>query len=159
MARHLPTYVGMTHRAEQTLSDSLRQVGEGHPDDGEVGVVAEVLAAFHDEHVRRLGPIAERYGEEHVDEPERLHADGLSQTRKGPVGLLRDLQDLYLLASLVETSWMVLVQAAQGARDKELQEVGEQALTDAGRTLQWLTTQIKVSAPQALLASLIHRGQ
>ena len=151
MARHLPVYVGMVHRAERTLSDSLRQVGKGHPDDGEVGVVAEVLARFHDENVRRLDPIAERYGEEDVEEPERLHADGVGQTRKGPVGLLRDLQDLYLLAALVDTSWIVLGQAAQGARDTQLQQVAERARTDAGRTLQWLTTQLKASAPQALL--------
>ena len=38
-----------------------------------------------------------------VDEPERLHADGLTSTREGEIGLLRDLQDLHLLATLVQT--------------------------------------------------------
>ena len=50
-----------------------------------------------------------RYGQTTSDdEPERLHAEGLAQTRTGPVGLLRDLQDLYLLVSFVEMTWTVV---------------------------------------------------
>ncbi|HET9137939.1 VOC family protein [Actinophytocola sp.] len=37
-----------------------------------------------------------RYGEHREAESERLHATGLDHTRSGAVGLLRDLQDLYL---------------------------------------------------------------
>ena len=48
-------------------------------------------------------PVVERRGEDRTDnEPERLHAEGLSATRQGPVGLLRDLQELNLLASLLD---------------------------------------------------------
>ena len=57
------------------------------------------------------------------DEPQRLHAEGLAQTRTGPVGLLRDLQDLYLLVSFVEMTWTVVRQAAQALRDGELLDV------------------------------------
>lgn len=49
---------------------------------------------------KKLLPIVDRYVEQTPDnEPERLHADSLSETRSGPVGLLRDLQDVHMLAT------------------------------------------------------------
>ncbi|GAA3336521.1 hypothetical protein GCM10020358_08990 [Amorphoplanes nipponensis] len=115
----------------------------------------EALAAFSDEHVRRLTPIVERYGEQRhggdVAEPERLHADGLAQVRSGPVGLLRDLQDLHVLGTLVQTTWTAILQAAQGLRDRELIAVAEQAGGETARQLSWLNTRLKEAAPQALI--------
>jgi hypothetical protein len=88
-----------------------------------------------------------------VDEPERLHAEGLAEVRSGPVGLLRDLQDLYLLATLVHTSWLLITQAAQGARDHDLLEVAQHCQSETERQLTWLTTRMKAAAPQALLVT------
>lgn len=152
MARHLSTYVGLVHRGEQTLVDSLRQVADGHPDDPDTVLVCRSLARLHEGGVRRLAPIAERYGEEQVEEPERLHADALTTTREGGVGLLRDLQDLYLLAALLQTTWTVLEQAAQGARDDDLLTLSTEGLTQVTRTMTWLTTHLKAASPQILLA-------
>ena len=96
----------------------------------------------------------DRYGEaEEDDEPERLHADGLSETRSGPVGLLRDLQDLYLLASLVDITWTAVKQAAQGLRDKELIDVVERCESETQVQLGWLSTRMKQAAPQALIVA------
>jgi hypothetical protein len=148
---HLATYVGLVHRGEQTLAESFRQVGEGHAAEADVTHMCETLATMCDRHVERLGPVARRYGEVEVEEPARLHAEGLSTTRQGGVGLLRDLQDLHLLASLVSTSWTVVEQAAQGARDIELFEIAQQCGRDTSRQLGWLTTRLKAAAPQALL--------
>ncbi|MFH9818245.1 hypothetical protein [Streptomyces sp. NPDC017230] len=110
-----------------------------------------------DDHVRGLTPIARRYGEQHsgddVEEPERLHADGIAAVRPGAVGLLRDLQDLFLLATLVQTSWTAVTQAAQGARDRELLDLAQQANTQTSRQLTWLNTRMKSAAPQALLVA------
>jgi hypothetical protein len=39
---------------------------------------------------------------------------GLTTVRGGPVGLLRDLQDLYQLDNLVDSTWMLVGQAAHG---------------------------------------------
>ena len=152
----LSTYVGMLHRAEQTLAESLRTIGTAHAAESDVEVsCCELLATMSDRHVRSLGPIAERYGEQRagddVEEPDRLHADGLADGRSGPVGLLRDLQDLYVLASLVQTTWTVVYQAAQGVRDGELMKAAEDANADTSRQLAWLNTRMKVAAPQALL--------
>jgi hypothetical protein len=152
MARHLSTYVGLVHRGEQTLVDSLRQVADGHPEDPDTVLVCRSLARLHEGGVGRLAPIAERYGEEQVEEPERLHADALTTTREGGVGLLRDLQDLYLLAALLQTTWTVLEQAAQGARDDDLLTLSTDGLTQVKRTMTWLTTHLKAASPQILLA-------
>jgi hypothetical protein len=74
-----------------------------------------------------------RYGEHREQEPERLHAAALDGTRTGPVGLLRDLQDLYLLASLTELTWTVVGQAAQGLRDQELVDLVTSGEQDTAR--------------------------
>ena len=151
----LALYVGMLHRAEETLAESFRVVADAHAAEVDVFHGCQTLAKMSDEHVRLLAPIAERYGErvegEEVEEPDRLHADGVAKGRTGPVGLLRDLQDLYLLASLVQTTWTVIYQASQGVRDHELMDAAETASSSTDRQLAWLNTQLKVTAPQALL--------
>jgi len=154
---HLATYVALLHRTEQTLADSFRTVGQGHAAEPDVAHLCETLAATSDEHVRLLEPIAQRYGEQgsgdDVDEPERLHAAGLAQTRSGAVGLLRDLQDLRLLGTLAQTTWTVVGQAAQGLRDHELLDVAQEASRSTARQLSWLDTRMRAAAPQALLVA------
>jgi hypothetical protein len=151
MGRGLPTYVGLAHHGEQILAESLRQVAGGHPEDPDTALVCASLARLHDGNVERLAPIAQRYGEEKVDEPERLRGEALTSTREGGVGLLRDLQDLYLLAALLQTTWTVLEQAAQGARDDELLEGAKDCAAQVKRTMTWLTTHLKTASPQILL--------
>ena len=150
----LPIYLGLLDRAEQTLEDSYRQVADGHGDEPDVRVLCHRLADQCREHRRRLAPAVDRYGESREeDEPERLHAEGLSETRSGPVGLLRDLQDLYLLASLVDITWMMVKQAAQALRDAELLGAVEHCEHEAEVQLRWLETRMKMAAPQALIAA------
>ncbi|GAA3929202.1 hypothetical protein GCM10023085_08220 [Actinomadura viridis] len=150
---HLSTYVGLLHTSLRTLADAFRQVGDGHAEEPDVHHICHVLATGIDGHVDRLAPIVERYGEHREEEPERLHAAGLDSTRSGPVGLLRDLQDLYMLASLTDITWTAVGQAAQGLRDRELLDVVESCEQDTDRQLSWLRTRIKQSAPQALIAA------
>jgi hypothetical protein len=154
---HLSTYVGLLHRTEQTLADSLHAVGEGHAQEADVLYLCRTLARMSEEHVRLLAPIAERYGEEQegdgVDEPDRLHAAGVGETRSGAVGLLRDLQDLHLLASLASTTWTAVGQGAKGLRDRELIDVCGRASATNARQLTALLTRMKTAAPQALLVA------
>jgi hypothetical protein len=151
---HLATYVALADRSEQTLADSFRAVGQGHAQHPDVLFTCQTLAGMSDDHVRRLAPMAQRYGEDNeVAEPERLHAAGLAEVRSGPVGLLRDLQDLYVLASLVQTTWTVVAQGARGLRDDDLLAVAEAANKDTSRQLAWLNTRMKVAAPQALIVA------
>ncbi|MBT2586398.1 hypothetical protein [Arthrobacter sp. ISL-95] len=151
---NLHIYLGLLHRGEQTLASSFRQVSEGHGDEPDIHFLCQSLGGQSEHHVALLLPVVERYGEEGSDnEPERLHAQGLSETRSGPVGLLRDLQDLYVLASLVDITWTVMEQAGQALRDSELLSVVEQCHQETEVQLRWLKTRIKQAAPQALLVA------
>jgi hypothetical protein len=150
---HLATYLGLLHTAEKSLAEGFRRVGAGHAAEPDVRHLCEVLAGWCDRHIAALAPIVQRYDEHREDEPERLLADELGETRSGGVGLLRDLQDLYTLASFVDITWTVVGQAGQGLRDPELLDVVAACEGETGRQLLWLTTRIKQAAPQALIAA------
>jgi hypothetical protein len=150
---HLATYVGLADHSEKTLADSFRIVAEGHAHVVDVFHTCLLLAGWSDAHRERLAPAVERYGEQDVEEPERLHAAGLAKTRSGEIGLLRDLQDLHVLAALVQTTWTVIAQGAQGLRDRELLEIAEASNAETSRQLSWLNTRMKVAAPQALIVA------
>jgi hypothetical protein len=150
---HLSTYVGLADHSEKTLAASLRAVADGHARVADVFHTCHLLAGMSDAHRRRLVPVVERYGEDDVEEPERLHHDGLAQAREGEIGLLRDLQDLHVLATLVQTTWTVIAQGAQGLRDRELLQIATEANADTARQLTWLNTRMKAAAPQALIVA------
>jgi hypothetical protein len=154
---HLATYVGLADHSEKTLADSFRTVGQGHANASDVFHMCQTLAKMSDAHRRLLEAVVSRYGEqqagEGVEEPERLHAAGLAEARAGEIGLLRDLQDLHVLATLVQTTWTVIAQGAQGLRDHELLEIATNANSETSRQLTWLNTRMKAAAPQALIVS------
>jgi hypothetical protein len=150
---HLSTYVGLADHSEKTLADSFRAVAEGHAREVDVFHTCHLLAQMSDHHREALAPVVNRYGEENLTEPERLHASGVAQVREGAIGLLRDLQDLHLLATLVQTTWTVIAQGAQGLRDPELLDVATSSQAETARQLSWLTTRMKAAAPQALIVA------
>ena len=150
---HLATYLGLLETGERTLAESYRQVADGHAAEADIHHTCHHLAQQCDRHVERLGPLVRRYGEERVDEPERLHAEGLSETRAGGVGLLRDLHDLYMLASYLDIAWTMVGQAGQGARDQEVIDVVAACDGEISTQLSFLTTRMKSAAPQALLVA------
>jgi hypothetical protein len=150
---HLATYVGLADHSEQVLADSFRTVSEGHAHVADVHHLCLTLAGMSDEHRERLAPVAARYGEEELDEPERLRAEALPAAREGEIGLLRDLQDLHLLATLVKSTWLVIAQGAQGLRDDELLDIARSSQAETDRQLAWLDTRMKAAAPQALIVA------
>ncbi|HEU4948341.1 MAG TPA: hypothetical protein VFT31_14415 [Kribbella sp.] len=148
---HLATYTGLLHESEQALADAFRRVGSHHRDEPDVYYQCESLARQVDLQVEALAPVVQRYGEQRDPEPEQLQAAEFGGTRTGGIGLLRDLQDLYVLASFVDITWTVIGQAAQGLRDHELIEIVSSRQQDTARQLTWLQTRIKQSAPQVLI--------
>lgn len=95
----------------------------------------------------------ERYGEGAPAEPDRLYHELFTKTRSGGLGLLRDLQDLYLMASACDISWTMIDQAAQGVPDRDLLEVVTSCEGQSATQIKWLTTRMKEAAPQALLVA------
>lgn len=151
---HLSTYVALADHSEEILAESFRVLADGRPDVHDVFHMSHTLAAMSDAHRDKLRPIVQRYGEDDsVDEPERLRATGVAEVRGGEIGLLRDLQDIHLLATLVSTTWTVIAQGAQGLRDRELLDLAQSSKQDTGRQLTWLETRMKTAAPQALIVA------
>jgi hypothetical protein len=150
---HVSTYVGLADHSEKTLAEALRAVADGHMDAPDIYHTCLLMAGWSDRHRERLAPVVERYGEDGLEEPERLHHDGLAGVREGQVGLVRDLQDLLVLATMVQSTWTVVLQAAEGLRDRELREIASGCSEETARQLTWLNTRLKATAPQALIVT------
>jgi hypothetical protein len=66
--------------------------------------------------------------------------------------LLRDLRELYVLASGASINWVILGQGAQAAKDRELLQATKGCHPDTLRTLKWTNTKIKETSPQVLMS-------
>lgn len=150
---HLPTYLTLLSSAEQTLAGSYLKVAGGHADEADVHYTCEDFARQCTGHAEALAPTVSRYADRRQAEPDRLHPPGLAAARGGPIGLLRDLQDLYQLASLVEITWTLVGQAAAGARDQDLLRAVNRCAPQTTAQLAWLRTRMKAAAPQTLLVA------
>ena len=150
---HLANYLGYLHQTELDLADGYRRVGEAHAQEADVYHLTHTLAKQCETHAERLKPFVDRYGEEQPEEPEQLYHEFFDETRSGSLGLLRDMQDLYLVASACDIAWTMVGQAAQGARDTELLGVVNACEGETYNQLKWLRTRMKQAAPQALLVA------
>lgn len=150
---HVAHYLGLLHRSELDLAKAFAEVATDHREEPDVFHECHLLAAQCDDHAERLRPFAERYGEEADDEPDRLHTQLFTGTRSGGLGLLRDLHDLFLMATECHISWVVIKQAALGARDRGLLEVVAHCEGETAVQLKWLRTRMMVAAPQALVVA------
>ena len=150
---HLANYLGYLHRAELNLAEGFRKVGEAHAEEADVYHTCNTLAEQCEAHEEKLQPFVERYGEEAPEEPENLYHELFGEIRSGGLGLLRDLQDLYLMANACDISWTMIGQAAQGAWDRELLEAVNTCKGQTATQIKWLKTRMKQAAPQALLVA------
>ncbi len=150
---HLANYLGYLHQSESDLAEAFRKVGEAHAQEVDVYHITHTLAKQCETHAEKLKPFADRYGEEKPEEPEQLYHELFDQTRSGSLGLLRDMQDLYLMASACDISWTMIGQAAQGLRDRELLEVVNSCENETANQMKWIRTRMKEAAPQTLIVA------
>lgn len=150
---HLANYLGYLHRAELNLAEGMRKVGEAHMADADIYHATATLARQCEAHAEGLAPFVDRYGEGAPTEPDRLYHQLFDGTREGGLGLLRDLHDLYVMASACDIAWTMIWQAAQGARDTELLAIVESCERQTAMQIKWVKTRMKQAAPQALLVA------
>lgn len=150
---HLSTYLDLLQTAETSLAGAYREVARGHAPEPDVHYTCQSFADQCEAHAERLAPIRAHHEGPRELKPERLHALGLTAARSGPIGLLRDLQDLYQLASLIDITWTLVGQAGQGARDNALLEIVAHCDPETEAQLAWLRMRMKAEAPQALLVA------
>jgi len=66
--------------------------------------------------------------------------------------LLRDLRQLHLAIEEAAMLWLIVGQAAQAARDRELLVLVEHCREEITHQLLWISTRIKETAPQVLVS-------
>lgn len=150
---HIGNYLGLVLSSEQQLARAFSEVADHHGDEPDIYQVCQTLSSWSQEHATALEPLCEQYQADKNEEPERLMQTLFDKPRTGSLALLRDLHDLYLLASEVELCWVVLLQAARGLRDRELEARCEEFDKKTKRQITWLMTRIKQAAPQTLIVA------
>jgi HPP family len=143
-------YLGVVIGLEEQLRDALVLVSERHERNYEIARGATVLAVWSADHVRRLGPLRDRYGRIPSEAGELLRASLLSGTRVGVVGELNDISDLAVLAQKTEMTWTILVQGGRELHDSELVDVASAARDHTRRQIAWCLTMIEHEAPDAI---------
>lgn len=150
---HIGEYIDLVYRTEVDLAKAFRKVSKTHIAEPDVYQSCQLLAAWSDQLIEEMAPFSKKYKEEKDEEPDRLTQTLLKNTRKGGLASLRDLHDLYLIATEVQVCCTLLKQAADGLRDKELTAACAEVERQTKRQLAWLMTSMKAATPQTLIVS------
>jgi hypothetical protein len=145
-------YLGLIRRAEEKLAGAFERVGKQHALEIDVLQMCKLFASWSLDHAENLKLLIEKYGEKKDDEPADL-SSALFETRMGALGMLRDLQALWLMTGEMEIYYIILNQAAQALRDKQLELSCRQFGTQTHRQKSWLLTKIKHAASQTLVVA------
>jgi hypothetical protein len=123
---------------------------KAHPKTPDIGQQGALFRAWTSENVAALRPFVRTYGERREGEPAALDkALKIGRARSG-FGLMRDLQDLWLMVNESTVSISVLNQAARALGDGELEKVLCNIDSRNERQRNWLFSRIRQAAPQAL---------
>src|SRR6476620_2118601 len=111
---HMGNYLELVHKSETDLVKAFKMVADEHGDEPDIYETCQLLASWSQQLVEALLPFVKRYAEEKDKEPDRLTNTLFDKPRKGSLGLLRDLHDLWLLASEASLCCILLRQGADG---------------------------------------------
>ncbi|MGE5406864.1 MAG: hypothetical protein ACM3NR_04045 [Methanosarcina sp.] len=152
---HIQDYLELVLNSEENMAEAFRKVADHHKKEPDVHFTCIMLASWSDRHIEQIKPFRKKYSEKagNTREPERLSQTLFKGPRKGPLALLRDLHDLWLLTKEIEISWKVILQAAKALRDEELVFTIESLAKETKRQSDWLQTRIKQAAPQILVVA------
>jgi anaerobic selenocysteine-containing dehydrogenase len=146
----LADYIGLLVASEDRLIvcwDKLRKAHGAAPD---IGPQSALFMGWSSENAAAARSYVEKYGERQEDEPEALdHALPIGRPQTG-FGLMRDLQDLWLMVNESFVSTAVLIQGARALGDRDLEEDLRQVESRNQRQRAWLLTRIRQAAPQTL---------
>lgn len=152
---HVQDYLQLVLNSEYQLAESFSKVADHHKEEPDIFSMCLNLSSWSENHIKMLEPFRSKY-EKHAGktrEPERLSQKLFKEPRKGPLALLRDLHDLWLITKEIEISYKVLMQAARALRDKELESAITKLSSETKRQSDWLQTRIKQAAPQILVVA------
>jgi hypothetical protein len=146
----LPSYLALVKASEHELVKAFDLMMERHKDDFEVREGCRLFRDWSQKHCDVIVPAMKRYGRAALDQPALIHNALFQGNRPGGYGLLRDLQELLLLVHQTRTSWTALSQAAKEMKEMDLARTIESCASETDRQIDWICTQVKSVAPQAL---------
>jgi hypothetical protein len=109
-----------------------------------------LLADWSEQNIAALEPLISRYHETKEKEPDRIRNALFHGPRGGSLGLVRDLQDLWLLTQEVNLAYELLSEAALALHDKGMESTLDRNSSRTKRQAEWIRTRIDHAAPQAL---------
>lgn len=123
---------------------------ESHPATPDVNTQGTLFIGWSRENVEALRPHVVKYGERRQGEPEALLRALPIGRAEGGFGLLRDLQDLWLLTNESTVLATVLLQASRALKDAALTSDLTGVVDRNQRQRTWLLACIRAAAPQTL---------
>ena len=151
---HIGNYIRLLLQSEEDLAKAFYYVAERHAAEPDIFTTCQMLAGWSEQIIGELQSKAEQYRGEPDSEADRILHAFFDQKRKGALALLKDLQDLYLMANEANVSAIILGQAAYGLRDEPLIALCKDIEQRSKRQISWLLTKIKSAAPQILIAAV-----
>ena len=150
---NLGLYLMMVRESETDLHEALLKVADHHREEPDMEEICRVLASWSEEKAGSTDRFINKYGGKRDRGAEKLYSELFQGPRRGGIALLRDLHNLWLLATEARICWTLLLQAAQALRDKDLIETCAQNIHQSDRQIAWLQTRSKQAAPQTLIAA------
>jgi hypothetical protein len=152
--KHVAEYLGVIRQSEHEIAAAFKSVADHHRDEPDIFQICQKFAAVSATHELAMDRFTSIYGEASDHEASRVKESLFRGPRSGGFGLLRDLHDLFLLATEAHLGWMILLQTAQALRDKEFIAACTKLGGETEGQRSWLQTRIKQAAPQALLVDV-----
>ena len=146
-------YLKMVKDSETDLNDAFVKVANHHQQEPDMEEICRLLASWSQQKATSTDRFIIKYGEKHERGADKLYSELFQGPRRGGLALLRDLHDLWLLATEAQICWTLLGQAAQALRDQDLVETCVFNKEQTARQIAWLETRSKQAAPQSLIAA------
>jgi formylmethanofuran dehydrogenase subunit D len=144
-------YLTLLEEANRAFADAARQVAEDHAENAEIVRGTKCVGNLATKSVARLQDYLQKYGRMKNSEPRDLYRTLFARRRHGEFGLLRELHDLFLLASETYVINTAVLDAAKELRDHELLRFCVWLEEQTDRQKVWCLTQVKENAAQALV--------
>ena len=149
------------HRSENDLAGALLNLSDQQKVDHEIFYVARDIAAWSQQHVRRLVDVGRDYGLDLDPQPEdeatllarvkQKGAELAGRFHEPTLLLLADLRHIHRTAAGVSMDWEVLAQTAQAMKDTELLATAQDCHPQTLRQMRWANAKVKETAAQIMV--------
>jgi anaerobic selenocysteine-containing dehydrogenase len=144
-------YLSLLQDANDGFQTACDQVLQDHSENPDVVRGSKIMRDLAHQANQRLQALLNTYGGSKPEEPRNLRHALFNKHRFGDFGLLREVHDLYLLATEVSLANLVLLEAAKELRDEGLLDFCTWMAEQADRQKSWCTSQAQDNAAQSLV--------